>query len=46
MLEFDNGALGTLEATTAAYPGYHRRVEFTGTEGTLIWNTTGSSPPT
>ena len=28
--------MGTLEATTAAYPGYPRRVEITGTEGTVI----------
>ena len=36
ILEFANGALGTLHATTAAYPGYPRRVEITGTEGTVI----------
>lgn len=35
-LEFACGAVGTLEATTAAYPGYPRRVELTGTEGTVI----------
>lgn len=35
-LEFASGALGTLHATTAAYPGYPRRVEITGTEGTVI----------
>ena len=35
-LEFENGAVGTLEATTAAYPGYPRRVELTGTGGTVI----------
>ena len=35
-LTFANGAVGTLEATTAAYPGYPRRVEITGTEGTVI----------
>jgi UDP-N-acetyl-2-amino-2-deoxyglucuronate dehydrogenase len=33
---FASGALGTLQATTAAYPGYPRRVEITGTEGTLL----------
>ena len=33
MLEFASGAIGTFEATTAAYPGYTRRVEFTGTGG-------------
>ena len=36
LLEFANGALGTLLATTAAFPGYQRRVEITGTEGTAI----------
>ena len=36
ILEFTSGALGILQATTAAYPGYPRRVEITGTEGTVI----------
>jgi UDP-N-acetyl-2-amino-2-deoxyglucuronate dehydrogenase len=35
-LEFACGALGTLLATTAAYPGYPRKLEITGTEGTVI----------
>ena len=35
-LEFENGAIGTLEATTAAYPGYPRRMEITGSEGTAV----------
>lgn len=35
-LEFASGALGVFHATTAAYPGYPRRVEITGTEGTVI----------
>ena len=35
-LQFDNGAIGTLEAATSAYPGYRRRVELTGSEGTII----------
>jgi predicted dehydrogenase len=35
-LEFENGALGTLVATTAAYPGYARSVEITGAEGTVL----------
>ena len=34
-LEFANGAIGTLEATTAAYPGYPRRVELSTTAGTV-----------
>lgn len=36
ILEFASGALGVIQATTAAYPGYPRRVEITGTEGTVI----------
>ena len=35
-LEFASGAVGTLLATTAAYPGYPRRLEITTTEGTAI----------
>lgn len=34
-LEFVSGALATLEATTAAYPGYPRRLEITTTKGTV-----------
>jgi predicted dehydrogenase len=36
LLEFDSGALATLEATTAAYPGYQRKMELTFTGGTAI----------
>jgi UDP-N-acetyl-2-amino-2-deoxyglucuronate dehydrogenase len=36
ILEFANGALGVFHATTAAFPGYPRRVEISGTEGTVI----------
>jgi len=36
-LEFCNGAVGTLEAATSAYPGYDRQFELTGTEGTIIF---------
>src|SRR5882762_8727453 len=36
ILEFTGGALGIFHATTAAYPGYPRHVEITGTEGTVI----------
>src|SRR5271169_1950315 len=35
-LEFASGALGVFHATTAAFPGYPRRVEVSGTEGTVI----------
>ena len=36
MLEFANGAIGTLEATTCAYPGRPRRIEISGPAGTAI----------
>jgi UDP-N-acetyl-2-amino-2-deoxyglucuronate dehydrogenase len=36
ILEFESGALGVIEAATSVFPGYARRVEVTGTEGTLI----------
>jgi predicted dehydrogenase len=36
ILEFRSGALGVLQATTAAYPGYPRRLEISGTQGTVI----------
>src|SRR5258708_7611386 len=35
-LEFSNGVIGTLEAATSMYPGYARRLELTGSEGTLV----------
>jgi len=36
ILEFASGTLGVFQATTAAYPGYPRRLEISGTEGTII----------
>ena len=35
-LEFASGALGTIEAATSIYPGYPRRVEITGSNGTAV----------
>lgn len=35
-LEFKSGAVGSLQAATSVFPGYPRRVELTGTEGTVI----------
>ena len=35
-LEFANGALGTIESTTSVFPGYDRRVEISGEQGTVI----------
>jgi UDP-N-acetyl-2-amino-2-deoxyglucuronate dehydrogenase len=36
ILEFTSGAVATFYATTAAYPGYPRRVEISGTEGSVV----------
>ncbi|HMG32401.1 MAG TPA: Gfo/Idh/MocA family oxidoreductase [Blastocatellia bacterium] len=36
ILEFDSGAIGTLEASTCVYPGFARRLELTWTEGTVV----------
>lgn len=35
-LKFKSGALGVIEATTAAYPGYLKRIELHGSEGTAV----------
>jgi UDP-N-acetyl-2-amino-2-deoxyglucuronate dehydrogenase len=36
VLEFESGAIGIIEATTSSFPGYARRVDVSGSEGTLI----------
>jgi len=36
LLEFSSGALGVLQAATSVFPGYPRRLELTGSEGTVI----------
>jgi predicted dehydrogenase len=35
-LRFANGALGVIEATTTAYPGYLKRIEIHGSEGSAV----------
>lgn len=35
-VKFKNGALGLLEATTAAYPGYLKRIEIHGDKGSAV----------
>lgn len=35
-LKFKSGALGVIEATTAAYPGYLKRIEIHGSLGTAV----------
>ncbi len=36
VLEFKSGALGTIEATTCCYPGFFKRIEICGTEGSAV----------
>jgi len=36
VLDFTSGAIGVIEATTSLFPGYPRRLEVTGSEGTVI----------
>ena len=36
VLEYENGALGVIQATTSIYPGYPRRMEISGDKGTII----------
>lgn len=53
ILNFDNGAMGTITAGTALYPGYPERLEFYGEKGSIImesgniihWNVKGVPPP-
>ncbi|MCA9136391.1 MAG: Gfo/Idh/MocA family oxidoreductase [Planctomycetales bacterium] len=35
-LQFENGALGVIEATTTSYPGALKRIEISGSEGSAI----------
>lgn len=36
LLEFESGAFGTVEATTAAFPGFPRRIAITGTRESIV----------
>jgi predicted dehydrogenase len=37
LLRFRSGALGVIEATTVAYPGFNEKLDFVGTAGTAIY---------
>jgi predicted dehydrogenase len=53
ILEFKNGALGVIQATTSIFPGSPRRFEICGDKGTIAleegsivkWDIEGQSPP-
>ena len=36
ILTFENGAIGTIQGSTAVYPGLPERLEISGTEGTVV----------
>ena len=36
VLRFANGALGVIEGSTAAYPGFYKRIEISGSKGSVI----------
>ncbi|HVF65721.1 MAG TPA: Gfo/Idh/MocA family oxidoreductase [Casimicrobiaceae bacterium] len=35
-VEYENGAVGVIDATTTAYPGYAERIEIAGTKGSAL----------
>ncbi len=53
VMEFPDGSMGVMEATTGAYPGFSRRIELHGEKGSVIleedkiafWNIQGCEPP-
>lgn len=36
VIEFQSGAIGVIQATTSVYPGYPRRLEINGDNGTIV----------
>lgn len=36
VLEYENGAIGTIQATTSVAPGYGRRIEICGSNGSIV----------
>ncbi len=36
LLQFENGAIGTVEASTCTYPGFERRIEILGSSGCAV----------
>lgn len=53
VLNFENGAMGTITASTALFPGYPERLEVYGEKGSILleggkivyWNVQGIPPP-
>ncbi len=36
VLKFSNGAIGTIQGATTAYPGFQKRIEINGTHGSVV----------
>lgn len=36
VVEYENGAIGTIQGTTSVNPGYPRKIEISGTKGTIV----------
>lgn len=36
VIEYENGAVGTIQATTSVFPGYGRKIEICGTKGSIV----------
>ena len=36
LLEYEDGSIGTVQATTSVYPGFQRKLSISGTEGTIV----------
>ena len=53
LVEYENGAIGTIQGTTSVNPGYPRVIEISGTNGTVVlkedviirWDVEGSDFP-
>ena len=37
ILQFENGAMGTIEGSTSVYPGYPERLEIHGSKGSIVY---------
>ena len=52
-VEYESGAIGTIQGTTSVYPGFPRRLSFSGTKGTITmceqviaeWDVEGCEKP-
>lgn len=38
VVEYESGAIGTIQATTSVFPGYNRKIEICGSKGSVVLN--------